>query len=534
MKLIVIDDEPIVPNALKKLIAWEQHGIEWIGAAENGTEALRLMERTLPDAILVDCRMPVMDGIELLREIKRRGWAVKSVVLSGHDEFEYAQQAMRLGASDYLLKPPRVEQLLEVMLRVKREWEEEQARQRQLKDNIALLRKQFMRRLVGGARYDDAAFAEQVDRLQLPIDASPYVIAILDVKEHPEYPKNYGFEDRQLMNYAITNITEEILQDWTSKYVMPEGEQRLVLFMNVPGEQALGELRSRFYRIIDSIGHTLRYQVTIGAAFSAAALNRTAAFTWERAQMTVKYQYYTGPGEVIFSHDLEKEAQRSGREGRQDDSRDLQLDGLSAALKKCDSKQLARWFEQFECDLKAAHMSAESAKTLALQAALRATETIVHIHPQYRHEQLLSQNVIRRIWSTTSVHQLIELLQNYVQHLFTLIADLRNSGKNMLVERTKRWIHQHYSENITLERLASEVYLSPAYLSFLFKQEEGLNLTEYVTEYRVAQAKQLLKQTVLRTYEVSAKVGYADEKYFSRLFKKKTGMTPTEYRRANA
>ncbi|TDF97960.1 helix-turn-helix transcriptional regulator [Paenibacillus piri] len=134
------------------------------------------------------------------------------------------------------------------------------------------------------------------------------------------------------------------------------------------------------------------------------------------------------------------------------------------------------------------------------------------------------------MFSVSTLEELGGIIGAYLFHLLSVTRELRNSGNNAVVEKTKDFIHSHYSRNITLDMIAKEVFVSSVYLSFLFKQVESINLTDYLTHVRMEQAKRLLQTTALKTYEIAGQVGYHDEKYFSRIFKKKFGLTPTEYR----
>jgi two-component system response regulator YesN len=145
-------------------------------------------------------------------------------------------------------------------------------------------------------------------------------------------------------------------------------------------------------------------------------------------------------------------------------------------------------------------------------------------------DDLLTTGNIDAVFSVSTLDELEDLVKKYLFNLLLLTQELRKSGNNMVVEKTKEYINTHYNQNITLEMIAKEVFVSPVYLSFLFKQVESINLTNYLTNARIEQAKRLLQTTIYKTYEVAYNVGYQDEKYFSRIFKKKMGMTPTEYR----
>lgn len=175
MKIMVIDDEPIVPQALRALIPWEEHGFTWLPPADNGDEALELIERDKPDLLLLDCRMPGKTGLELLQEIHARELPVKSIILSGHDEFTYAQQALKLGALDYLLKPPDLDQLLNVVLSIQQQWKDEQKLKSQLKDHLPLIRFRFLTSLLEGACFNDDLFVEKRSSYTSLYGSVPYI-----------------------------------------------------------------------------------------------------------------------------------------------------------------------------------------------------------------------------------------------------------------------------------------------------------------------------------------------------------------------
>jgi two-component system response regulator YesN len=152
------------------------------------------------------------------------------------------------------------------------------------------------------------------------------------------------------------------------------------------------------------------------------------------------------------------------------------------------------------------------------------------MHPKLALDELLPAGQITKFFETSTLEQLVEEMQRYLDVLLRRTLDFRKVGKNAIVEKTKRFIEDNFREYVTLETAAQAVYLSPVYLSFLFKQVQGINLSDYLTEIRISEARRLLAETSLKTYEVALRSGYQDEKYFCRLFKKRTGLTPTEYR----
>jgi len=525
MKVMVIDDEPIVSKALRQLIPWEEHGFEWAGTLENGREALERILEQPPDLILVDCKMPVMDGLQLLEEIRNRNLPVKSVILSGYNEFMYAQQAIKLGASDYLLKPPDLDYLLKVVKRVKNEWEAESRINRQLREYAPVMRDRFLLGLINGARISPEDFAEKTEYLGLSLRNGPFLLVLLQIEDSCRW--NAGsYEDEQLMHFAVLNVAEETLGEWPSKVLFPEENRRLVLLVNVDGPGQAGILRERLRGVIRNIERTLRLTATAGVSRLYGSLLLEGKQAYEDAKVAIQHKYYTGPGSVIDYADLQLE------DTRKPAARPDGVDGekLRMAMKACNETEVEEWLRRFASFLEEHSIPHEETRTLALLSMIQAAGAIRDIHPQLKLGELITAGQIEALLSVSTLEELVETVQSFLVRLLSVTGELRKSGNNAIVEKTKAFIHANYNRNLTLDIIAKEVYVSPVYLSFLFKHVESVNLTDYIAQVRIEQAKRLLRSTTRKTYEIARMVGYQDEKYFSRLFKKKVGLTPTEYR----
>jgi two-component system response regulator YesN len=527
MRVMVIDDEPIVCKALRQLIPWEEHGFEWVGSADNGEEALEQIVKLYPDLILVDCKMPIMDGLQLLKEIKKRSLHVKAIILSGYNDFMYAQQAIALGASDYLLKPPDLEKLLEVINRVKKEWETETRIKHQLKQHFPVMRERFLFGLLNGAQITLEHFIEKADYLKLQLRNGPFVLALLQIEDESEAYKEYSYEDQQLIHFAVLNIAEETLELLSSKVLFYEENHRFVIIISMDTPEQAALLRHYLQQVIDNVKQTLKLSSTIGTSLLSHSLLTDGNQAYENAKVAIKHKYYTGPDTVIDYGDLQLTGYGTPVKGKMDPAHD---EKLRIALKICNGSDLDVWIERFFLFLKEQNISNHETKTLGLQYMISAAHSMIEIHPQLHLDELLRAEQIDSVFSVSTLDELEAIIETYLFHLLSVTQKLRKSGNNAVVEKTKEYIHVHYSRNITLEMIAKDVFVSPVYLSFLFKQVESINLTDYLTHVRIEQAKQLLQTTAYKTYEIAAKVGYHDEKYFSRIFKKKVGITPTEYR----
>lgn len=528
MRVMVIDDEPIVRKGLQKLIAWEEYGFQWLGTAENGEEALELIESKRPDLIIVDCKMPYMDGLELLGAVNERGIPLKSVILSGYDEFMYAQQALKLGASDYLLKPPDLERFLEVILRVKKEWEAENRLKQQLKDNHPVMVERFLLSLIDGAKQSADSFQEKVGYLKLPIDPGPFRICRLEIEDESGQLDRYTIEDQQLIGFAVVNIIGETFEEWPSKVFFQEGNRCFIMLFNIEDKEQVPQLRQLLLQLIDNLKATLKLAATIGVSRHFASVINECKPAYEAANIALQYKYYTGANKVIFLEDVEEE--QGGVVAAPKEREPLNEEELLMSIRVCNGSGLEAWLTSFILLLKEQGYSIHETKTLSLQQMIAATHTMIEMHPQLQLDELLTAEDIEQIFRAGTLDELAQLLRGFLFKLLSLTQNMRKSGKNAVIERAKSFIQTQYAGNITLETIAAEVFLSPVYLSFLFKQVEAMNITDYIANIRIENAKRLLKTTSSKTYEIANLVGYQDDKYFSRIFKKKVGITPSEYR----
>lgn len=200
------------------------------------------------------------------------------------------------------------------------------------------------------------------------------------------------------------------------------------------------------------------------------------------------------------------------------------------SIRVCNDSGLEAWLASFISFLKDQGFSQHETKTLSLQHMISATHTMIEMHPQLQLDELLATEDIQLIFQANTIDELAQLMHRFLFKLLTLTQNLRKSGKNVVIEKTKDYINENFGKNITLETIAAEVFLSPVYLSFLFKQVESMNITDYITHVRIERAKSLLQTTNGKTYEIANLVGYQDDKYFSRIFKKRVGITPSEFR----
>ncbi len=523
MKVMVIDDEPIVARGLEALIPWEQHGLKWLPPASDGLEALEKIEELRPDLLLLDCKMPRMTGLELLAELKKRQLPHRAIILSGHDEFDFARQALQLGALDYVLKPPDIEQLLSTVLRIKGEWEQEQ---RQPWEQQQAARERLVCSLLTGTKISGVQLKSKLEELQISLRPAPFYVILAEAIQDNSKAKDYLYEDRRLMNYAVTNIAEETCSAWNPVcIVQDETIPRFALLLNAGDDEA--GFQQCLKQLIQNIHITLGISVTIGISSIAVNLLTDGPLALAQAATALEGQYYTGPN-TFFDYSERLHANEAdmrllpgwtGEEQR-----------LEQALRSGDYSALESWLSDFFTALVGQNMPVSMTRSLTLQAMLLGANTLSELHPSLKPQELLTASQVEAVWVAATLQKLQQVARTYFQELLDHTVRLRHSGKNNIVETVKEYISSRFADAISLEMLAKEVFVSPVYLSSLFKQVEGMNISDYLTLIRLDKAKDLLRHSSVKTYEIARMVGYQDDKYFSRLFKKRVGMTPSEFR----
>lgn len=360
-KLLIVDDEILEREGLRDAIGWKDFGIERVECAENGQKALEMYPGYTPDIIITDIRMPFMDGLELTKNIREMDPSAVVILLSAYSEFKYAQEAIRTGVFDYILKPVEIDLLQDIIQRA----------------------------------------------VQFKLDA------------------------QEQMKKAIPVLSDEDYKN---------------------------------------------YRVDI-------------------------YKNY------------------------------LQLEeDLSKAVKRADGALATQFFQGIWTEFSDNQCSVDFIKRWGVELITLLTKAIIEVGENA--EFIFSKaDPVKQITDLQSKDNLYDYMKNIILETCQYIAANKSFKNKKLIDDVLKFVHAHYSDrSITLNKIAESIYVTPNYLSTLFKIEVGQGFSDYLTMYRIAKAKVLLKDLSLKIYDISDRVGYSDPHYFSKIFKIITGMTPKEYR----
>lgn len=534
MKVFLVEDEYIVREGIKNNIDWEKNGYDFCGEASDGELAFPMISEKRPDIVITDIRMPFMDGIELSRMIKEEYPDIKIIILSGHEEFEYAKAAIQIGVEEYLLKPINGDELLQVVNRVAQKIKEENESRETLQEgegdeNFEYAKRQLLSSLIDdNASLSDAM--EQGKKIHLNLMAQCYNIMMLKLQRKN---KEQGFSQRILELYKTM---EDTLKEQDGQSIMfdraPEG--KVILFMG-SGEEEIRRNMDVFagqFREILPEYEDVTYFGSVGVPVMRL---RELGESYEAASHGFSYRFLTEPNQIVDNHTVFDQARNEKKFSCSIGSVDIQnLDKqkIESFLKGGEMDEIHFFVEEYMKNTgDAGKNSMIFRQYIVMDMFFAASHFLTQITDgrEQLGEPFESPEQMQKIVSD------LEATVVYIKELLTKVMQVRDARttehNSDVVENAKKYISENYhDEELTLNTVAHEVNVSPNHLSAMFSQKTGQTFVKYLTDVRMHRAKELLKCTSKRSNEICEEVGYRDPHYFSHLFKKNVGCSPIQYR----
>ncbi|MBW5447595.1 response regulator [Cohnella sp. CFH 77786] len=528
IKVIIADDESTVHEQLRLLIPWDELGWEIAGHAYNGDEARQLVEAFRPHLVITDIRMPLMDGLSFMKWLEQSGLNAKVIVLSGYGDFEYSRSAFLLGAYDYLLKPIQEAELLmalskavEQIRRDSRTMADRINDKAVLNQGLTLMRDEFFSRIVGDTTLEENEMIVRAEQLLLTLPDEGYAAVLVHFPDLDEHVYQRYDGDRGLFYFAVRNVMHEMLGPASVVYRnLHRTSEFVFLYPGTP--RSARDLEDRLKRLRLSLGQYVKAQAMIGVSGwkqrpgKLPAAYAEAAHALETIPLSFEHPiaFY---GKPISS----PQPADSGSAGM--DEIVVLTDTLLTTGGLREGERLLGKLESFLGRAAAQLTVAEWRKAVStligkLEHRASGEETLLLVH-----EARLGAQELR-------ISQVNDLLRKMFETILQgATGEPKAKSGKQLVDTIKAYIDSHY-RTVSLEEIASTFYLNKNYFCSLFKGVTGESFMEYLTGRRMEQAKRLLAESELKTYEIADRVGYGDQRYFSQVFRKHAGCQPTQYR----
>lgn len=534
LKVFLVEDESDVREGLRDNIMWQQYGYQFAGEAGDGEMALPLIRRIKPDVLITDINMPFMDGLALAGIVKQEFPQMKIIVISEHNDFEYAQRAIQAGVERYLLKPVSRSSLQKVLQEIRDKIDDERKQdnyREKFKEGMQEY-EQFSRRVffekVFEGHLSVREIYEEAQKFSLEMDAACYNLAMVSLREkrnaedHSRESRLLAGKREELMRY-FQRYPEYLMFRWniTTYGILLKGE-----------EEQMNELKNRCRETIIRIcsGHDSEIEWCCAIGEPVERLSMLPQ-VYSKVNHMMSYRFLK-PGQHILT--LEESGFVSRGEGKESLGKVDVAKVDPEVIKNFLSHGQADEVDDFVDSYLESQREVLNSKMFRDYLILSIRFTIIAFVEKlgYSQEDLLEDTYTDKV-QILSMN--VEDIRFYMQELLHRAIELGDrvleSQSKKLIKRAVPYIEENYTkDSISLNEVASAVEVSANYFSTVFRQETGMTFTEYVTKKRMDKAKHLLRQTERPSGDIAAEVGFKDPHYFSFVFKKTQGCTPREYR----
>lgn len=529
---MIVDDEFYFREALKVSFPWSDLGFSVCGEAKNGKDALDKVSDLKPDIILVDINMPIMDGLEFVQEMKNRGLDSKIIILTGHNEFQYAKQALQLGVHNYILKPVNDHELSNALKEVKNAIEGENnikvefnKLKQQVKESIPLLREKYLNELLqGNVTRNEKELAKKSAYLNLHFSSNTYRVITIEINR--EEDDQWSDEDLQLWKFAVSNIACELLGEYFSHEVCYDSNDRICMIIGADQNDTENHrlLESRLEAIRAAVSRHLMFTVTIGVGNEKKALPDISA-SYKESLVALKNMLTEGKDRVISYCSVE------GSEIKVNLFTVGLRNRLLIGLRTGDRSEVLNLIKQIFTDIREENIHHEILYVICVELVSVCMEFVAETGLTFR-EVLPNNliNIIDEIQSKRSIYEIEVWMTGVFTDTLEAAKRIKNSKSSALIECVKKYIRENYHrDDLNIDEIARHLYVNYAHLCFLFKRDTGLTINEYLTEYRMNRAKELFDCGSSLVLDIAGRVGYADANYFGKCFKKYFGLSPSKY-----
>jgi len=536
-KVIIVDDEILARMGIKSLISWHEHGLELVGECESGKKAYEMAKELLPDIIITDVKMPVMNGIDLIKALKAEGMNFKFIMLSAYDDFEFVKEAMKLGADDYILKlQVKPEELLKVLDNACKNIEQERNEksrniniEKQLHENISVLREKFLKDLMCGNVFNEHEIEKSFKLHNITLPQNNLVCLVVRI-ENMEIYHNYTNDDIYVLKSSVINIIEEILLNYGIGYACYSEPHLYTAMCSVGIDDSASSLYNSIYQMAkdmkEFLKHTMNLTVSIGVSdihLHYSDINRAYREAWEAigdsfacpSGSVALYSDFKGLNLNFVGIPLEEE-----------------LNELENSLKTYSLSGIQRAFDNLIQRIP----ESNNVSKKYINGICHVLIFVLNIFIKNNNltpEELWGkdENPYNQVGHLKNLNDFIDWIKKINNRIIAVINQEKES--NAIILRAKQFINKHFCENISLEVVSEHLSLSPSYFSSLFSRVTGERFVDYVTNLRINLAKELLKSAEYKVYEISDMIGYDNPHYFSRIFKKVTGVSPLDFKARN-
>ncbi|MEN8907046.1 MAG: response regulator [Clostridiales bacterium] len=517
-KLLIADDEQIVLDSIKYIVENNFQNIKVSGLARSGREAIEKSELERPDIIVIDIKMPGINGIDAISLIKEKYNLAKFIIISAYDKFDFAKEALSLNVTEYLLKPLSKSKIINSLDKVTKIIDSERKnrnKELELKEKMENLRPALENGLIYSIFFDTCLNRLESYEKVLNINFKYSYVMTLEFKNHEEKV----FELSSKLQNLYTKIREQIIK-YENIIVGPIMSNKIILV--VPIKSDIDEYKNRL-ESIDMAKFILRdlenltknkIKIGIGNYYRRLYSMKNSYEESVKAIKNIKENDISHIRDILFEKkynrlnliSIEKKIIENIQVGNVDETIDI--------------------YDEIFVRMKEHSLNFENIKMEVLELMV----LFKRLAMDYNIYFLSNDNYINEILSISNLEDLKLWFREKMGTIAHEFKKLKENNLSAIIKKSLKYIDENYNKDISLEEISKYLSISPHYFSKLFKDETAHNFVEYVTSLKMKQAKILLEEGNLSVKEICFNIGYKDPNYFSRIFKKILGLSPSEYK----
>lgn len=524
LKVMLVDDEKIITTGLQRLIDWELEGYEIVKTASNGVEAIDFLQKEKVDLIITDIRMPEMDGLEMIKNIREKALSDAYIILlSGYSDFGFAKQAIKYGVFDYILKPIQEQVLIDSLrsvaakkqITIKRQEDTQKLNRLYLEQNLITLLK---------GKEDKSATEYVRSHMKLSVPIHFVHIALYNISEL----KELGDDEVQVLKNRLMESSRQFLGEdadhLLSDYGMEETYDIGFVYCDYMAQErelSMEEFMQKMQAHLEMQQEDLKVSLLVGKGVSdinkltntytsACALRILKSFKERKGVYYYEDEVQANPSKVMICK--------------------KSLDRLIEAIEQNHMGEIEESVNQFYAELESV---GTDEKTVSMNVNYLLFQ-LIHLAVE-QDESVNQEEVMTFIGDNVSEQGIVPYGKAYltkfaVEYAEYLIQLRKNSSRGVLQE-LEREVREHYAENLTLRDLSQKYYLNSSYLGQIFRKKYGQSFKDYLSGYRINMAARQLLQSDKKISQIAEEVGYHDTDYFITKFIEQMGCTPAKYRR---
>lgn len=535
MRLLIAEDELWLRKRLVSTIDWSSYGISEVYEAEDGGEALEIALKEKPDIVITDIRMPELSGIDLMKKLNENSIFSKMIVVSGYDDFEYAQGALRMGAINYFLKPVDEEELLDSVKRCVEELKKEKNKETVF-DKQSAASEMLMEHI-----YEDLIFEtsekrteellQKLSRKEIGFPFQSAAVVNMQVREHTFFVNDKVKSDMwSVYQWLRRNLQEDCYE---CQYLYMRGSQIVLLLF---GDDLEAKFMERVENWVQLILEALQKELNISLFMAAGDVTDDFSGihrSYEMAQKKIK-EKRAEEKRILALRNQETEQELNTRFDDVYGEYDFKL--LIKEIRNGDSEKAQT---ELQAILQSSSRRLQSADMMKLQLFYmnfinRIAGACLPECEAYADELAMQCMTVMReliyIGSDTIVTEMWDCLRKFVEKLVEVYQENNGKRKHWMIDQVLQYVEENYNTALSTRDIAGRFFMNTSYFSKLFHEQMGCTFSNYLINVRVEKAKMMLTQTNMKLYDIAEAVGYTNVQYFSTIFKEKEGLTPSAFR----